>query len=92
MVFEVQDLAVASPATVSRCGMVYLCHEDLGWMPYVRTWAETNLATSSKEEASSAGKIYLSVACYEGLLNMFSNSFETTSNYIHGFYEPFPTI
>uniref|UniRef100_A0A8D3CE91 Dynein, axonemal, heavy chain 6 n=1 Tax=Scophthalmus maximus TaxID=52904 RepID=A0A8D3CE91_SCOMX len=42
MVFEVQDLAVASPATVSRCGMVYIDPEDLKWMPYVQTWINCN--------------------------------------------------
>ncbi|XP_075260085.1 dynein axonemal heavy chain 6-like isoform X4 [Convolutriloba macropyga] len=38
MLFEVQDLAVASPATVSRCGMVYIDPNELKWEPYVRTW------------------------------------------------------
>ena len=40
MLFEVQDLAVASPATVSRCGMVYMTVSDLGWKPYVKTWMD----------------------------------------------------
>ncbi|KAA8595375.1 hypothetical protein FQN60_012510 [Etheostoma spectabile] len=39
MMFEVQDLAVASPATVSRCGMVYIDPNELKWMPYVQTWS-----------------------------------------------------
>mmetsp|Transcript_20676 Transcript_20676/g.31602 ORF Transcript_20676/g.31602 Transcript_20676/m.31602 type:complete len:1097 (+) Transcript_20676:1528-4818(+) len=41
MLFEVQDLAVASPATVSRCGMVYLTAEEMGWRPFVKTWIKT---------------------------------------------------
>lgn len=41
LLFEVGDLAVASPATVSRCGMVYNDYKDWGWMPYIQSWIDS---------------------------------------------------
>jgi dynein heavy chain len=38
MLFEVLDLDVASPATVSRCGMLYMDSFVVGWENYVKSW------------------------------------------------------
>jgi len=38
LLFEVEDLDEASPATVSRAGMVFMDIEELGWKPIMAMW------------------------------------------------------
>ena len=60
--FEVEDLRNASPATVSRAGIIYVSEADLGWKPYIKTW----LASRAKDGAALE-PIVMKLA--EGLLN-----------------------
>lgn len=65
MLFEVQDLSVASPATVSRCGMVYMNIEAVGWRPYVSQWImkETDhLSEQAKHHIKNLCEIYIDKA------------------------------
>ncbi|KAK1153304.1 dynein heavy chain 2, axonemal [Acipenser oxyrinchus oxyrinchus] len=54
LLFEVEDLSEASPATVSRCGMVYTDYSDLGWKPYVQSWIDKR----KKEEAEPLQRLF----------------------------------
>ncbi len=38
LLFEVEDLAVASPATVSWAGMIYIDIDEIGHKPYLEIW------------------------------------------------------
>lgn len=43
LLFEVGDLSIASPATISRCGMIYNDYKDFGWRPFITSWLEQKL-------------------------------------------------
>ena len=48
MVFEINSLANATPATVSRAGILYVNESDIGWQAFVDSWISTLNNDSAK--------------------------------------------
>uniref|UniRef100_A0A4X1URR4 Dynein axonemal heavy chain 17 n=1 Tax=Sus scrofa TaxID=9823 RepID=A0A4X1URR4_PIG len=48
LVFEISHLRTATPATVSRAGILYINPADLGWNPVVSSWIERRQVQSEK--------------------------------------------
>jgi dynein heavy chain len=65
LVFEVQDLAQASPAAVSRCGMVYIDPYEMKWLSYVQSWLSKlgiTLSYEAQEYIENLFSAYLEAA------------------------------
>ena len=78
MLFEVQDLSVASPATVSRCGMVYMTSSELSWRPYLQTWMQK---TVSKLGMTEAQETFLVDQLFEAYFDMALEKMETVRQF-----------
>uniref|UniRef100_A0AAX7TS70 Dynein axonemal heavy chain 11 n=1 Tax=Astatotilapia calliptera TaxID=8154 RepID=A0AAX7TS70_ASTCA len=48
LLFEISHLKAATPATVSRAGILYVNPQDLGWSSYVTSWIDTRQAQSER--------------------------------------------
>lgn len=55
LIFEPMDLQAASPATVSRCGMVYMQPKSMGWRVLLDSWI-----AKLPEPLPQQDKIYIS--------------------------------
>ncbi|KAJ3292200.1 hypothetical protein HDU79_001606 [Rhizoclosmatium sp. JEL0117] len=61
LIFEIGDLKYATPATVSRAGILYLNTTDLGWNPYVQSWLDKREDQSEKSSLSVLFDRYVNI-------------------------------
>uniref|UniRef100_A0A8C4NIA1 Uncharacterized protein n=1 Tax=Eptatretus burgeri TaxID=7764 RepID=A0A8C4NIA1_EPTBU len=59
LVFEISHLRTATPATVSRAGILYINPTDLGWNPIVTSWIEQRTVQTQRANLHMLFQKYL---------------------------------
>ena len=99
MIFEVEDLSVASPATVSRCGMIFMEPESLGLTPVLDSWITTLPSTFKPEFKDKIYKMVEKLAlpsipfvrkkCSELVTSTENNLLKTLFRLLDASFEPY---
>ncbi|XP_059609452.1 dynein axonemal heavy chain 7 [Phlebotomus argentipes] len=58
-IFETEDLKAASPATISRCGIVHLEPDQLGWKPLMESWKNTLPPTLTQVQKNDIHDLFM---------------------------------
>lgn len=84
MMFEVEDLSHASPATVSRCGMVLLEPRQLGFEPLIQSYIQELSTYLEEKVVNKISKImfYLCHLTMEFVRTNCTQSVPTGSNFM----------
>jgi dynein heavy chain len=70
LMFEIGHLKAATPATVSRAGILFVNASDLGWNPYVQSWIDTREVQSEKANLTILFEKYIP-SCLDNLRYRF---------------------
>jgi len=68
LIIEVSHLKNATPATVSRGGVLYVNESDIGWRPYMDTWLNKYKVQKKDEVAVISFTLYITQYCSENYL------------------------
>lgn len=80
LLFEISNLRNATPATVSRAGVLFINESDIGWMPYMQQWSERSVE-KVKKASKDGGNIVESIEIDEVGKFIFFKCFQ---QYIEG--------
>ena len=78
VLFEVGDLQHASPATVSRLGVVFVAETDLGWEPMVGSWLGGDFARAFIPAACRARLHYVMLGILPSLFRFVEREAEVS--------------
>ncbi|KAG7460463.1 dynein heavy chain 11, axonemal-like isoform X1, partial [Solea senegalensis] len=70
LLFEISHLKTATPATVSRAGILYVNQQDLGWNPYVASWIDQRERLTERAHLTILFEKYVP-RCLEKIRNNF---------------------
>lgn len=56
LLFEISNLRNATPATVSRAGVLYIDEKEIGWGPYMNCWLERSEDNCRSKDDEDNGK------------------------------------
>lgn len=70
LLFEISHLKTATPATVSRAGILYINPADLGWNPFVSSWIDTREVQSERANLTILFDKYVP-PCLDTMRNRF---------------------
>ena len=60
LLLEISNLKNATPATVSRGGVLFINDTDIGWMPYMNSWLERSFEKMTVKKEGMTANIPLS--------------------------------
>ncbi len=70
LLFEISHLRTATPATVSRAGILYINPGDLGWNPQVTSWIDTRENSAERSNLTILFDKYVPM-CIDAIKNRF---------------------
>ena len=69
LLIETGSLKNASPATVSRGGVLFVNETDVGWKPAYDTWLKKYKEEKNDEIASTAFTLFLQTYCNDAIID-----------------------